>query len=448
MSVDFIDIIPFKNQTKCEVVVPGSKSISNRALILAVLNDGEVKLNGILQSQDVDIMVNALKLLGVKIKSVDSGKSLIVFGCKGILPVKRATINVGNAGTVARFLTALLACQEGGEYFLDGSVPMRVRPMSGLLNELELHGTKFKFEGEINCFPFKMITTTLSNEGWDIDASESSQILSAILLITPLIPGDISLNLIGETVSKPFVQMTIEMIHQFSAIDSKRITQNGSNFNIPNINFNIPEGKYDIEPDATAASYFISLPLAVGGEVMVKNLQNCNLQGDIGFCNLVKEIGFTITRTELGIESKLDSNSKGGDFNFNDISDTFLSLAALSPLLPTPLKITGIAHTRKQETDRVSAMANELLKLGQKVEEKEDSLLIEPNLNKLLDSLPVVINTYDDHRFAMSFAILGSFDLFKNGSSWLRISNPNCCAKTFPRFFDVLSTIRNNSTNS
>ena len=158
MNDDFIDIIPFSNKNKCKVEVPGSKSISNRALILAVLNDGVVELNGILHSEDVDIMLVALKLLGVKIEIKRENKSVTVYGCKGVLPVKKANINVGNAGTVARFLTALLALQEEGEYFLDGSLPMRVRPMGGLLNVLESHGANFEFKDEINCFPFTITT--------------------------------------------------------------------------------------------------------------------------------------------------------------------------------------------------------------------------------------------------------------------------------------------------
>lgn len=444
MNDEFIDIIPFSNKNKCKVEVPGSKSISNRALILAVLNDGVVELNGILHSEDVDIMLVALKLLGVKIEIKRENKSVIVYGCKGVLPVKKANINVGNAGTVARFLTALLALQEEGEYFLDGSLPMRVRPMGGLLNVLESHGANFEFKGEINCFPFTITTNALSNEDWEIDASASSQILSAVLLISPLIPGEIRLNLIGETVSRPFVQMTVEMIHQFTEKGSPRIIQNGNNFIIPELNLNIECGTYTIEPDATAASYFISLPLAVGGEIVVHNLQNCKLQGDIGFCEVVKSIGFLISRSELGIESCLDKIAGGGDFDFNDISDTFLTLAALSPLLHSPLRISGIAHTRKQETDRVSAMANELRKLGQHVEEGHDFLSIFPDLNKLSRVSPVSINTYDDHRFAMSFAILGSHDLFKNSKSWMRIQDPNCCAKTFPKFFELLSHLQSN----
>ena len=444
MNDDFIDIIPFSNKNKCMLEVPGSKSISNRALILAVLNDGVVKLNGILHSEDVDIMLDALKLLGVKIEIERENKSVVVYGCKGVLPVKKATINVGNAGTVARFLTALLALQEGGEYSLDGSLPMRVRPMGGLLNVLESHGAKLEFKGEKNCFPFTIKTNALSNEDWEIDASASSQILSAILLISPLIPGEIRLNLIGETVSRPFVQMTVEMIHQFTENGSQKITQNGNKFLIPDLKLNIESGNYAIEPDATAASYFISLPLSVGGEIVVQNLQNCNLQGDIGFCEVVKNIGFRISRSEFGIESRLDTIAGGGDFDFNDISDTFLTLAALSPLLQSPLRISGIAHTRKQETDRVSAMANELRKLGQNVEEGHDFLSIQPSLNKLSSVSPVFINTYDDHRFAMCFAILGSHDLFKNGKSWMRIQDPNCCAKTFPKFFQVLSHLQSN----
>ena len=441
MNDDFLEIVPFSNNAHFQLEVPGSKSISNRALILAVLNTNEVELQGILDSKDVNIMMDALIKLGVDLKHDNEKNSVKIKGCGGVLPVKKAMINVGNAGTVARFLTALLSLQKDGEYSMDGCEAMRKRPMQGLLNALELHGTEFSFEGEKNCFPFIMKTNSLSEEPWEIDASESSQILSAILLIAPLINGDTEINLIGHTVSKPFVRMTLEMMQQFMVdipIDCSQV----SRFKFSFEPYSLTDDSYRIEPDATAASYFLSAPLSVGGQVTVKNLHYCRLQGDIDYCDVIKNCGLSVQNTSTGIQSMMKSQPIGGNYDFNDISDTFLTLAALSPLLQTPLTISGIAHTRKQETDRLGAMALELRKMGQHVEETIDTISIIPNLNKLRDQPPFSNETYEDHRFSMSFAILGSHDLFKNNKSWLTIMNPNCCAKTFPQFFHSLEDFR------
>lgn len=443
MNSNFKDITPFYN-SHASVGIPGSKSISNRALILAVLTKGTVKLNGILDSEDVGIMITALQRLGVVIEVDKTNNTALVNGCGGVLSIKKATIDVGNAGTVARFLTALLSLQNGGDYTLDGSEAMRIRPMAGLLDALKDHGSKFTFHGTENCFPFTIKTSSLNNNDWLINASKSSQIVSAILLIAPLIKGTKKIFLNGQTVSKPFVKMTLDMIDQFSLSSTVGITEDGRTFEVPHFNYEVKSMEYNIEPDATAASYFFSLPISVGGSILVKGLQNCKLQGDIGFCEIISKCGLSVHRSTNGIQVDLKDEILGGDYNFNDISDTFLTLAALSPLLGTPLRISGIAHTRMQETDRVGAMATELRKLGQDVYELDDSLQINPtaNLNKFKDRLPLSVDTYDDHRFAMSFAILGSHDLFKNGLPWIRILDPFCCRKTFPNFFDVLSNIQ------
>jgi 3-phosphoshikimate 1-carboxyvinyltransferase len=204
---------------------------------------------------------------------------------------------------------------------------------------------------------------------------------------------------------------------------------------------------YQIEPDATAASYFLTLPHVVGGNCKVLGMKEEMLQGDIGYYNVLNELGACIDFDGEGVKSTNLCTLTGGSFDFIDISDTFLSLAAISPLLNEKLEIYGIEHTRKQETDRVSAMARELAKLGQDVTEKSDRLIIQPDLNKLktVASNGVEIDTYKDHRFAMSFAILGSFNLFGDGRPWLKIKDPGCCAKTFPGFFDSLNTALNDS---
>ena len=204
---------------------------------------------------------------------------------------------------------------------------------------------------------------------------------------------------------------------------------------------------YKIEPDATAASYFLTLPLIVGGNCNVVGISDEMLQGDSKYANVLRKIGGSIATGTDGLIASYQGRLDGGEFNFNDISDTFLTLAAISPLLKNPLKITGISHTRLQETDRVNAISTELKKLGQEVIEKEDSLEINPNLNKLRESAKngIKIETYEDHRVAMSFGILGSYDLFGNSKPWLSILNPVCCGKTFPDFFEKLEALRRKS---
>ena len=439
MPKDFIDIVPFENVSKLKIDIPGSKSISNRALILSVLNDGIVKLHRILKSDDVDIMISALKNLGVNIQ--EKGDAIIVHGTGGNLPVKKANIEVGNAGTVARFLTALLALQEQGEYILDGTDAMRKRPMEGLLRALESHGCKFKFLNKDYHFPFKMISGGLDSGDWIIDASTSSQILSAILIIAPYIKGNKTIQLLGDTVSKPFVKMTIDMMRHFSVNNEfERSIEYNNQFTLGNFKYKLNKDVYEIEPDATAASYFLSLPIAVKGMVLVNDLQNSVLQGDINYSRILSRCGLTINYTESGIQASFSRELMGGTYDFNDISDTFLTLAALSPILKSPLEITGIEHTRHQETDRVSGMAKELKKLLYRVDERDDSLHLFPheNLNKFLDGGLVSIETYDDHRFAMSFAVLGCYNLYGNFRPWIRILDPLCCGKTFPAFFDKL----------
>ena len=447
MKCDLLDIIPFKNKRNLCVNIPGSKSISNRALILSVLNNGPVQLSGILDSEDVQIMISCLRKLGIQIDEDKNSNLLSVLGTSGVLPEIKGKLFVGNAGTVARFLTALLALQEKGEYELDGSAAMRKRPMGGLIEALKSHGAEFEFLASKNCFPFKIKCNGLSTGDWIVDASNSSQILSALLLIAPLISGVTNIRLSGNTVSKPFVRMTLEMINEFADSSSGKCVINDDTYKIPSFRYQFSQAIYYIEPDATASSYFLSLPVAVGGSIHVNGIQNCTLQGDIEFCRILTNCGLSLSKTELGIEVSFLNSANGGNFDFNDISDTFLTLAALSPLLHSSLKISGIAHTRIQETDRVSGMVNELRKFGLNVQEEHDSIFIQPvhDLNKLIIKKPIEIETYKDHRFAMSFAILGSHDLFQDQSPWIRILDPMCCAKTFPGFFNVLSECRINS---
>tara|TARA_B100001057_G_scaffold128667_1_gene127748 strand:- start:429 stop:1775 length:1347 start_codon:yes stop_codon:yes gene_type:complete len=437
---------PFGKECSGSVRVPGSKSISNRALILSALSGGETILKGLLRSEDVNLMIEALVKLGLKVEECENDTTLKVKGCKGILPVNREKIFVGNAGTIARFLTALLAAQQDGHYELDGTEAMRERPMGELLTFLRNNGAHFIFKRNEGCFPFVMETQGLTGALRKIDATQSSQVLSAILMIAPFLDHDFDLSFEGGTVSVPFVNITIEMMKTFCGSNAFSSSFSSDTVSVRCMGYRKDNFTFEVEPDATAASYFLTLPLVVKGKCFLRGVHKEMLQGDAAYLNILKAIGGEIEEKEDGTLAKFSTSPMGGEFNFNDISDTFLSLAAISPLLTSPLTISGIAHTRKQETDRVSAMASELRKLGQAVEENQDSLRITPNLNKLrsLAAEGLEVDTYKDHRIAMSFGILGSHDLIGNGASWLEIKDPNCCAKTFPSFFKQLNQLRRN----
>jgi 3-phosphoshikimate 1-carboxyvinyltransferase len=297
---------------------------------------------------------------------------------------------------------------------------MRCRPIGALLAALASQGASANASG----FPFTLHTAGLPGGTVEVDASESSQLLSALLLVAPRARAPLAVRLKGSTVSRPFVEMTERMIGQFAAdpVD------------------------YAIEVDASAASYFLALPLVAEVSVQLPGFKaEGGLQGDARFAGVLEQAGlsFSPLRASPGIEAGRVAGRprKGISADFNAFSDTFLTLAAVAPLLAGPTRISGVAHTRKQETDRVAGMARELRKLGQHVIETEDALEIHPRPLRPGGE----VATYGDHRFAMSFAILGCHDLHGNGEPWLTIGDPACCAKTFPRFFDVLADLRSAS---
>lgn len=443
---DPLIIKPFHKPVSGSVKLPGSKSITNRALALAAICDKDITLEGALFSEDTRIMVKSLQLLGFSVEENENARTIRVEGQSGEIPETKADLFVGNAGTAARFLSALLCLCPGGQYHLDGSPAMRKRPMHGLLNALEAHGAcKVTYKGEEGHFPFSLETKGLSGGYLEVDASASSQILSALLMVAPLAKGEpLIVNILGETVSHPFIEMTLAMMQQFGEDPDMGALTGPFKFRCGP--YTAPDSIYPIEPDATAASYFMALPWVVGGELSLTHCTNIELQGDIRFLDILGQLGGNFDENGLDLQVKYPKRlTKGLSQNFNPISDTFLTLAALAPLLDGPLTISGITHTRKQETDRIAAMATELNKLGQTVTETMDSLTVQPNLSAMIaktKDAPIGIDTYHDHRVAMSFGILGCYDLHGDGRPWLEIRNPACCAKTFPNFFDVLESLR------
>jgi 3-phosphoshikimate 1-carboxyvinyltransferase len=443
-------IRPFVQPVRGEVQLPGSKSLTNRALLLAALCHEPVTLTGALFSEDTQLMAEALRRLGFTVEADDAAKTLRVGDQGNAFPFTDSSapleLFVGLAGTAARFLTALCAAAPRGVYRIDGVPQMRRRPMRGLIAALRALGADIRCTGEDGFFPLEIHAHGLSGGAVKIDARESSQLLSALLMVAPLARGEVEIELIGG-VRWPFVQMTTRLMEHFDqpaltrlADDRFRVGASRA-YTLPPAN----HGRYAIEPDATASSYFLTLPLIVGGQLTLPGLRGPGegLQGDTAFTAVLRKVGGVIASSPRGLAVSFAKNSPrtGVSENFSEFSDTFLTLAAISPLLAGPTKITGIAHTRKQETDRVAGMARELTKLGQHVIETEDSLEIHPRPL----ARDIEIETYHDHRFAMSFAILGCHDLRGDGIPWLSIKNPACCAKTFPEFFTVLGQLWNHS---
>lgn len=458
--MEILPIVPFKKFRRAEITPPGSKSITNRALLLAALRPGTTRISGALFSEDTLTMVDCLRRLGFRVDADSVAKTLVVEGLGGEIPAARAELFVANAGTAARFLTAALALKKGGEYTLDGSPAMRKRPMDGLLAALAPLGATFDFHGERGRFPFTMHTRGIFSDETAADARASSQILSALMLVAPVVAsktarGLFDIFLKGETVSAPFVEMTAKMISQFGGaveIRGNRFTCGGG--------YRAGALDYAVEPDATAASYFLILPfIHRGGEIFVRGLKTDGLQGDAAFATTLATPPHDLlafTQTDAGGLAATGTATRGFDADFNAISDTFLTLAAVAPLLDpagAPLVIRGIAHTRGQETDRVAAMANELSKFvgAENVSQTQDSLTVRPVAREILraraDASPdgkIRVATYRDHRVAMSFGALGTFDLRGDGSPWLEIEDPACCGKTFPEFFRVLGALGGN----
>ena len=442
---DVLPIQPFTRPVRGEVTLPGSKSLTNRALLLAALCQDKVTLTGALFSEDTHLMVEALKALGLTVTTSADAQTIEVSGqVNGFKSEQPVDLFVGLAGTAARFLTALCAAARRGVYRIDGIPQMRKRPMKGLIDALRTLGADIRCTGAEGFFPIEIHAQGLRGGEVSIDASESSQMLSALFMVAPLANTPVKVKL-ATSVREPFVQMTKVIMGQFGG---------GTGFDHTTQTWDVArkpytyEGVYPIEPDATAASYYLALPLVTGGTIHIAQLAESFLQGDTRFIDVLKRVGSTISSRNGGIDVSFAAPAPrvGVVENFNEFSDTFLTLAAISPLLSGKTTITGIAHSRKQETDRVAGMVRELRKLGQDVHEHEDGDGLTVTPRPL--TAGVEIETYGDHRFAMSFGILGCLDLHGHGRPWLSIKNPACCAKTFPNFFELLESLRQHSLSS
>jgi 3-phosphoshikimate 1-carboxyvinyltransferase len=419
-----LEIRPLAGPIRATPVLPGSKSLTNRAMVIAALACGDSTLRGALDSDDTRRMVGALERLGFSVRWDRGASTIHVEGRGGEIPAAQADLFGGNAGTVVRFLTALVALGRG-RFRIDGDRRMRERPIEDLLDGLRALGVVARSEHGDGCPPIVVEAAGLEGGEARIVGSVSSQFTSALLLVASYARHDVRLDIDSALVSAPFVDMTLALMGHFGVASVRHGTT---------IAVAAPQryraGQLSIEPDATAASYFFAAAALLGGEVAVHGLGRESLQGDVGFLDVLASMGAEV-RFESDRAIVRGAGLRGFDHDFGPISDTFLTAAALAPFASSPSRIRGIAHTRRQETDRVAAVASELRRLGVRVDESAGELEIQPSVVHGGE-----VETYGDHRMAMSFALIG---LKVPG---IRIRDPRCVEKTFPDFFERLESLR------
>lgn len=425
MSTDVRAMTPLSRPPDCEVIVPGSKSITNRAVLLAALAGGESTLDRVLFSDDTRYMIAAWRRLGIEVAVAEGAQQCQVRGCAGVIPASSADLFVGNAGTAMRFLVAAL-CLGRGRFRIDGSARMRERPIQDLLGALEQLGARARSESGRGTPPVLVEADGLPGGRARIAGERSSQFLSALLMVAPYAKLGVTVTVEGPLVTPPYVDMTVAMMEAFGA----RVERDGHrSFVVPAQAY---RGRaYRIEPDASSAQYFLAAAALTGGRVRVPGLGRDSLQGDVAFAEVLAQMGATVTRGDDFIEVCGGATLAGADVDMNAISDTAPTLAAIAPFAQSPVTIRNIAHARLQESDRVHAVATELARLGVRVTERPDGLVIEPS-----EIRGGTVETYDDHRIAMSFALIG---LRVPG---IAIRDPGCVAKTFPDYFTCLEGLR------
>jgi 3-phosphoshikimate 1-carboxyvinyltransferase len=423
-----LPIEPLTRPPRAVVRVPGSKSITNRALVLAVLGraGAEVALHGALRSEDTEVMIGALRALGVEVQT-DWPQSMIRVRRPegtGPIPASSADLFVANSGTTMRFLTALVSLGPG-RYRLDGIERMRERPIEDLLAALHQLGVRADSEAGNGCPPVVVEGRGLAGGMVRIRGDVSSQFLSGLLMAAAAAAGDLAIHLDGPLVSVPYVAMTVAMMRQWGL----RVDAGEDRFLVPGNQHTILS-YYSIEPDASAASYFWAAAAVAGGEVAVPGLSTASLQGDVRFLDLLEQMGCRVARTEAGTTVQ-GGRLTGIDVDMNDISDTVMTLGVVACFADAPTTIRNVGHVRHKETDRLAALATELRRLGAAVEERRDGLTITPRPLQ-----GTVVETYNDHRMAMSLALVG---LRVPG---MVLSGPACVAKTYPGYFDDLERLR------
>ncbi len=414
-------IEPLGRPIDADVVVPGSKSVTNRALICAVLAEGPSQLTGVLDADDTQAMLGVATAVGAEVTQGDTPDAYTVVGTGGVLRPGPVSLDVRMSGTTARFATPL-AARGTGAYLVDGAPEMRARPMGESAASLRSVGVGV--EGDT--LPLT-VRGGFTGGSLTLAADVSSQFASGMLLAAPGTKNGLHLTLEGDVVSRPYLDMTVEVMRSFGA----EVEQPSPNEFIVAPGRGYVGTEYRIEPDASAASYFFALAAVTGGRVRIDGLGTESLQGDVDFVDVLAEMGADVDKGTDSIEVRGPDQLRGVDVDMSQISDTAQTLAAIAPFADGPTRITGIGFIRHKETDRVAAPVTELRRMGIDAVEEDDGFVIQPGQPQ-----PATIETYHDHRMAMSFAITG---LMTPG---IDIADPGCVNKTFPTYWDVLESLR------
>ena len=417
-----LPIEPITRPFDAVVELPGSKSYSNRALLVAALARGRSEITRALFSDDTRYMQQALEALGVRVRADEAAQSFVVDGVDGRFPASEATLEIGNAGTAARFLTAAVALGRG-TFVIDGSPAMRKRPIQPLLDGLRALGVDAESREGTGCPPVVVRAQGIAGGRARVRGDVSSQYLSAMLMAAPYAARDVEIEIEGDLVSAPYVTMTMSTMHEFGVqaecLGDRR--------------FRVASGqryagrRYPVEPDASGASYFFAAAAATGSRVVIPRLGRRSAQGDLGLLDVLARMGCEVAIEADMISVRGPARLRAVEADFTRMGDVATTLMAIAPFADGPVTVRGIAQTHYEESDRPVAAATELRRMGLQVQSTWDSVTIHPGAPS-----PCEVQTYDDHRIAMSFAVTGL------RAPGIAIANPDCVSKTFPEFFEVL----------
>jgi 3-phosphoshikimate 1-carboxyvinyltransferase len=430
--MDEVGLVPVKRPFAAEITPPGSKSLTNRALVLAALADGASELSNCLFADDTLVMVDSLRRLGFALEADESNGRIRVHGRGGAIPNASAELSCGNSGTSIRFLAALCALGKG-TFMLDGVARMRQRPIGQLGDMLKNLGVRIEYVSEAGFPPLQVLAHGLAGGIVHFGEAQSSQFLSAVLQICPLARHEVKVDLHWPVTSWPYVTMTMQLMDHFGVTPElcrDKVTNDPKQIIIPREPYR--SCQYDVEPDASNASYFLALAaLHKDSTIVVKGLGRHSLQGDVQFANVLGRMGAAVKVHADHIEIRGPDRLEGIDIDLHDMPDTAQTLAVVALFAEGPTTIRGLHTLRLKETDRIAALVSELTKLGAEVEVEGDTLTVFPPEKFKVAS----IATYDDHRMAMSFALAGM------RVSGIAIQNPQCVNKTYPSFFRDLEHI-------
>ncbi|HEV2745443.1 MAG TPA: 3-phosphoshikimate 1-carboxyvinyltransferase [Rubrobacter sp.] len=422
-----LEVAPLGRPVDAEVGVPGSKSVTNRALLVAALADGVSTIKNPLFSDDPYYLMDSLARLGFDLEADQGAGEVRLTGLAGGIPRGNVGVFVGNAGTVARFLPPALALGPG-PYTVDGVPRMRERPIRDLVDAMRGLGAAVDYAEEDGRFPIVVGGGGLVGGRTVVRGGGSSQFVSGLLMAAPYADGPVVLDVEGRE-SWPYVGITLDVMRQFGVeVDASdgfaRLAVGRGPYRA---------GTFEVEPDASAASYFFALAAVTGGRVRVPGLGSGSSQGDLRFAGVLERMGCEVDLGKGHVEVRGPERLRGVEVDMGAFSDTMMTLAAIAPFASSPTTITNVGHTRHQETDRISAVTTELSRLGVDVEERPEGLRVSPGPLR-----PAVVRTYGDHRMAMAFAVAG----LAAERPTVTIADPGCVTKTFPGYFRALDGLR------